>query len=160
MFEYSTLSFERVTNWIDLTLLFMKSLVKIVECCIETLQRMLNMYHKKWSLPEVSQQAGPHWFCWKNSPRPRASWLCKLQQISNHNLFLGHNLKNRGQNHSEFVFVVVVVLWEVRRLSKIVAKRHNGLVRALGAYYSEKKRPFWKELSLALTAWLSKWLYL
>ena len=84
--------------------------MKIVECCIETLQRMLNMYHKIGVyLKSLSKLVHIDFVgrIFHGHGHPGSANCNKFQII---HLFLGHNLKRRGQNHSELVVVVVAVL--------------------------------------------------
>ena len=88
----------------------MKSLVKIVECCIERLQRMLGMYHKNGVYLKFLSKLVHIDFVGRifhGHGHPGSANCNKFQTI---HLFLGHSLKKRGQNHSEFVVVVVVVV--------------------------------------------------
>ena len=88
----------------------MKSLVEIVECCIETLQRMLKMYHKNGVYLKFFSKLVHIDFVGRilhGHGHPGSANCNKFQTID---LFLGLNLQKRGQNHSAFVVVVVVVV--------------------------------------------------
>ena len=86
----------------------MKSLEKIVECCIERLQRRLKMYHKNGIYLKFLRKLFHIDFVGRifhGHGHPGSANCNKFQSIY---LFLGHNLKKIGQNHLEFVVVVVV----------------------------------------------------
>ena len=88
----------------------MKSQVKIVECCIERLQRTLKMYHKNGVYLKFIRKLVHIDFVGRIFHGHRHPGSANRNQFQTIYMFLGHNLKKRGQNHTEFVVVVVVVV--------------------------------------------------
>ena len=88
----------------------MKSLVKIVECCIETMQRMLKMYHKNGVYLKSLSKLVHIDFVGRIFHGHRHPGSANCNKFRSIDLFWGLNLQKRGQNHSAFVVVVVVVV--------------------------------------------------